>query len=317
MGCKAFISKGTRFNAAKRYTDETYFSTTILEFQMKCRMCAAQEFVIRTNPRERNFDYVSGIKKHTRNDIHQVELIEQRKKREQTQKQDTTVGDTTSNSDDDDVIMNQLETMARGKRKIMSEVDYMIKAQQFQDQYFQNDADSNATLRTAFRKDRKDRKRRRKEAQALGLHESIVLMDHNPEDAVAAKEKTYGDSKHREKVTFGNVRVSSIFSTKMSNSGKKKSSKTRIGSARKIPFASITSEVDRPDRVISSSIDSLKKSDREDDNDGEPKSKKKLLLGIRLNSSSKQLLKNDGLLVSSSKNWSAMDALGEYGSDSD
>jgi len=60
--CSAHIGKGTRFNAKKSLIG-SYFTTKIWQFDLKCRMCANQCFVICTNPKQRGFDYVSGIKK--------------------------------------------------------------------------------------------------------------------------------------------------------------------------------------------------------------------------------------------------------------
>ena len=60
--CGDHVGKGTRFNAVKTKVGN-YFSTPIWEFTMSCRVCAAQTFRIRTNPRERSFDYEQGIHK--------------------------------------------------------------------------------------------------------------------------------------------------------------------------------------------------------------------------------------------------------------
>jgi len=60
--CDSHVGKGTRFNATKKKCGE-YFTTKIWEFRTRCRSCSACDFVIRTNPRGRTFDYVSGIRK--------------------------------------------------------------------------------------------------------------------------------------------------------------------------------------------------------------------------------------------------------------
>ena len=60
--CDAIVGKGTRFNTHKAHVDD-YFTTKIYEFTTRCRACGKCEFKIRTNPKERTFDYVSGIRK--------------------------------------------------------------------------------------------------------------------------------------------------------------------------------------------------------------------------------------------------------------
>eukprot|EP01031_Cornospumella_fuschlensis_P032279 gene32279-39038_t len=62
LNCKRHMGKGLRFNAKKDKAGK-YFSTTIWEFKTKCYSCD-QEFVIRTNPQESTYDYVSGLRKH-------------------------------------------------------------------------------------------------------------------------------------------------------------------------------------------------------------------------------------------------------------
>eukprot|EP00939_MAST-03C_sp_MAST-3C-sp1_P001810 g1810.t1 len=59
--CKRYIGKGTRFNA-KKISAGTYFTTTIWEFRMKCPSCP-QRFVIRTDPENRDYAFLEGIKR--------------------------------------------------------------------------------------------------------------------------------------------------------------------------------------------------------------------------------------------------------------
>ena len=39
LGCKQSVGRGTRFNARKIKTDESYFTTPIFEFRLSCRKC--------------------------------------------------------------------------------------------------------------------------------------------------------------------------------------------------------------------------------------------------------------------------------------
>lgn len=61
LNCGIHIGQGTRYNAEKKEVDK-YFTTPIYEFQMKCTSCP-QIYVIRTNPKDATYDYISGIRK--------------------------------------------------------------------------------------------------------------------------------------------------------------------------------------------------------------------------------------------------------------
>jgi coiled-coil domain-containing protein 130 len=60
-GCGCHIAQGVRYNAEKKQVDK-YLSSPIFEFSMTCRRCN-HPFVIRTNPKEGRYDYVSGIRR--------------------------------------------------------------------------------------------------------------------------------------------------------------------------------------------------------------------------------------------------------------
>lgn len=60
-GCGIHIGQGTRYNAQKKKVD-MYMSTVIYEFQMKCHFCP-QIFIIRTDPKNNTYEYISGIRK--------------------------------------------------------------------------------------------------------------------------------------------------------------------------------------------------------------------------------------------------------------
>jgi hypothetical protein len=62
LGCKRHMSKGLRFNA-KKDRDGKYFTTTIYMFTMKCYSCD-MTFKVRTNPKDRTYDFVEGLRKH-------------------------------------------------------------------------------------------------------------------------------------------------------------------------------------------------------------------------------------------------------------
>ena len=60
LGCDRPVGRGTRFNATKTAAGK-YHTTTIWEFGMKCATCP-QRFVIRTDPKNCDYEFVSGIK---------------------------------------------------------------------------------------------------------------------------------------------------------------------------------------------------------------------------------------------------------------
>ncbi|CAN0339420.1 unnamed protein product [Discosporangium mesarthrocarpum] len=60
-GCERHLGKGTRFNAKKEQAGK-YFTTKIWEFSMKCPSCSTV-MVIRTDPKNTDYEYVEGIRK--------------------------------------------------------------------------------------------------------------------------------------------------------------------------------------------------------------------------------------------------------------
>ena len=216
-GCNAFVMRGTRFNAAKS-TAGMYFTTTIYEFRMKCRACRQHEYVIRTNPQERGFDYVEGITKQLKDD---------------GQIEDVPVNSAASND------LERLEQQQVYQRTSISEREQIQLLQQVNDRTYLNDADGNARVRAAFRSDRHTRKRQLKNAQALGWKQDMILLDESADDRVQAKQATFGNGKQRELQRLRKVRQESIFSAK------KQKPNTRSRS----DASSI-----RPDNVASSSM---------------------------------------------------------------
>ena len=61
LQCNRHMCKGLRFNAKKDSCGK-YLSTTLWSFSMKCPDCANQ-FLIKTNPKEDTYDMVEGIRK--------------------------------------------------------------------------------------------------------------------------------------------------------------------------------------------------------------------------------------------------------------
>lgn len=168
---------------------------------MSCRICS-HPFRIRTNPQERGFDYVEGIKIQAGQEPSK-ELLER----------------TFSTNMDVPDALEKLEAAARGKKKLMTEIDQLEGLQKLNEKTKLNDAVSNAAVRARFREDRKQKRARIREAKSLGWRDGMEVVGTTLDDQVAAKETVFGRSKETEKKRFGAVKQSSIFST---DQGKRK-----------------------------------------------------------------------------------------------
>lgn len=60
--CSSMLAKGVRFNAQKK-TIGKYFSTSIIEFAMRCHYCT-NRFVMKTDPEHCGYSVVSGCTKY-------------------------------------------------------------------------------------------------------------------------------------------------------------------------------------------------------------------------------------------------------------
>jgi coiled-coil domain-containing protein 130 len=263
VGCLHVISKGTRFNAHKAHVGD-YFTTKIYEFTMKCRICKTSKFVIRTNPKGRCFDYISGIKKKVEEfdtidakslgmidteDGNGIQSFTNRNMTRSTNecKKSTSVNINTSTSTSNAIDKLQKEKI--GERKAMTERDAMEKLMKYNNITMLNDATSNSNLRSKYRVVRKAKKRRLEEAQRKGLGMGIELLEstdadsnlshsvfvfHNEknvngikknDDAVARRIR-HEKSQKVEKQKFGTIRASSIFSHNGQSQNQTRSQKT-------------------------------------------------------------------------------------------
>lgn len=211
--CSAHVGKGTRFNAHKAHVDD-YFTTKIYEFTTKCRACAQSTFKIRTNPQERTFDYIEGIRKKVEEfdttEAGTAGII------------DTDVGagiipSSGAGSSTVDSNLSRLERTAAGERKAQTEYGRLESIQRLNDSTTKDDAGSNANLRATYRKARQGRKRRIGDAEAIGLGRNIELAEVNTADDATSKEVFAqrividGKARKRERDSFQAVRSESIF----------------------------------------------------------------------------------------------------------
>lgn len=215
--CEAVVGKGTRFNAHKAHVDD-YFSSKIYEFTTKCRSCADCEFKIRTNPKDGTFDYVVGIRKKieefnsTEAGTHGVidtdfgpGIFEYRD------------GKIDAPSKESPEALHLLEKNARSHRKTLTEHEQMSSLLQLNTK-LETDADANAALRSTFRKDRKAKKRRLKDAISAGLGRGIEMSEETDDDVFTAKrlmQTKYDMQAHQlERDSYKSLRASGIFGSK-------------------------------------------------------------------------------------------------------
>ncbi|KAL7542078.1 hypothetical protein ACHAXR_011491 [Thalassiosira sp. AJA248-18] len=245
--CDAIVGKGTRFNAHKAHVDD-YFTTKIYEFTTRCRACQECEFKIRTNPKERTFEYVSGIRKKVE-EFDSAEagthgVIDTEFGNGILQYKNGKVLDAPENNNNNpgaSTALHLLEKNVTGHRKAQTEHEHMTSLLELNSKMGE-DANANSLIRATFRKDRKAKKRRLGEAAGMGLGKGIELLSSSSgdsrtvEDATLAKRvmdasRRSRDGAHRsEKDKFRSVRTGSIFS-----SSQKKSSEHKQCGRRKMP----------------------------------------------------------------------------------
>jgi len=223
--CGAHVGKGTRFNARKEHVDD-YFSTKIWEFTMKCRACSESKFVIRTNPKGRCFDYLSGIKKKVEEfdtiDAGSLGVIDTDDGRGIQKYSNGTlhgknISDATSSSSSNVSAIDKLQQEKIGERKALTERDAMEYLMKHNDNTMHDDATSNSKLRSTYRVVRKAKKRRLLDACKKGLGKGIELPEISVKDTTLARSAFVNeknkDEKSRmvEREKFSALRGGSIF----------------------------------------------------------------------------------------------------------
>ena len=214
--CGQIIRRGTRFNAKKTECEEKYYTSKIYEFQMNCRRCGESEFIIRTNPKGRCFDYISGIKKKMEEfdtaEAGTLGVI------------DTDIGNGIFSSSDAGVSIDENDDIAHMEkqnediRRVNGKMDAIRQSFEFQRTHMMDDHASNAKLRASFRVDRKAKKQRLAKAASMGLGRGIEVSEEQKADLIYAS-RAFEDSfeiQHRKVVqretnAFGQVRKQSIF----------------------------------------------------------------------------------------------------------
>jgi len=173
-GCKRAIGRGTRFNARKiRPTSgpQTYFSTKIWEFRMKCATCP-QEFVIRTDPKNRDYEFVSGIRR-----------INSMPTAKQAENFELTTEDKAARLESD--AFYKLEHEEEDKRKAEAQLSVVAKLHKISDANHRDDYKLNRLLRARVRGGRKQRKELAEEGRKVGFN--FALLAESADDKTEAK----------------------------------------------------------------------------------------------------------------------------------
>jgi coiled-coil domain-containing protein 130 len=230
LTCGTPVGRGTRFNARKVRAG-AYISSPIYEFHMTCRICAVAEFVIRTNPKEQSFDYISGI--HRRQDFSNT----------------TAAAAATSVTSSFPTKLNglsQLEASVNEKRKIETDRDALEALLRVNERTFGADFQNNSSIRSSFRIDRKKKKARLESATKLGWAKGMeVLLESDLEDIVKSKLVTFSNGRHVERQKLHHVQSSSMFPPK-------DESKRRPSSRRQKEDSNVRQRGDKP-KIWSSS----------------------------------------------------------------
>lgn len=179
LGCHLSIAKGVRFNAEK-FKAGNYHSTTIWGFRMKSPCCKTP-IEIRTNPKEADYDVVTGVRRKLSS------LVARRMAEEEE------AGDMVKPGDTDHVgearaahrvagnKMSRLESkltkerVARGSHRNLE----TLKERSY-DRYGE-DSERNRELRRSMRSVRHEVRNRERRRDELGLCDAITLL---PESVV-------------------------------------------------------------------------------------------------------------------------------------
>lgn len=236
FGCKQSIGRGTRYNARKIKTDQFYFTTPIVEFNLSCRNCK-EPWVIRTDPKERGFEYVSGVKRQAGQDRNLIE--------------EGVASAAVVNSQR--TSLDALEAAAvkktNAKRTLteLEELEGLVKLNQSTNAGG-NDVDHNASIRKAFRMDRREKRKTLVEGKQLGWKKGMALLQVNDGDILHSKEASYGNASKQERAKLSNVRKSSIFeSSRQAKNHKRMSGSSRSSSSAPDTIVSAAA----PDPVLS------------------------------------------------------------------
>lgn len=195
-GCHEHIARGVRYNAEKKKCG-TYFSSDVFEFQMNCHLCG-QRFIIKTDPQNRDYEFVSGLRRKVETfDVKDIGTREFDEKEQALMRTDA---------------IRSLENKEEDALNFQKAVPALDGIKSIQDRLYQDEDSLNRTVRDKLRGMRKAEERRENRAKAAGL--GIHLLPTSKSDIKASrsvlfhkKTKAEVDAKLREI----NAKTGSIF----------------------------------------------------------------------------------------------------------
>jgi len=165
---------------------------------------SCRPWVIRTDPKERGFAYISGVKRQAGQERNLVEAS-------------LGTGDAITASVDGHggriTSLEKLESATVAKRTFATEIEELAALRNLNQRASAdgNDVDHNALIRKTFRIDRREHHRRLKGAKSLGWKKGMTLLPSNESDILASKEICYGRASATERHRFSRLKKSSIF----------------------------------------------------------------------------------------------------------
>ena len=195
-GCHEHIARGVRYNAEKKKCG-TYFSSDVFEFQMNCHLCG-QRFIIKTDPQNRDYEFVSGLRRKVETfDVKDIGTREFDEKEQALMRTDA---------------IRSLENKEEDALNFQKAVPALDGIKSIQDRLYQDEDSLNRSVRDKLRGMRKAEERRENRAKAAGL--GIHLLPTSKSDIKASrsvlfhkKTKAEVDAKLREI----NAKTGSIF----------------------------------------------------------------------------------------------------------
>ncbi len=202
-GCGRHINRGTRFNA-KKEQDGAYYSTKIWAFFMKCPTCP-QRFIIKTDPKNRDYEFVEGIKKQDKSYDPEEVGVELLPDEERAKKAITADA------------MDKLQHDKEGKLRAAAKRSRLENLLDWSNSAHMDDYDLNASLRSVMRGKRKRKLELEEEAASKGL--GIRLLELSPSDVQAAKASGAGTvARHaafgKEAARFLQIKAESVMCSK-------------------------------------------------------------------------------------------------------
>ena len=175
LKCNRHMCKGLRFNAKKDKIGK-YFSTTLYSFTMKCYNCQ-QQFVIKTDPEHRSYDFAEGLRK-----------MEQ----DFTPDEGDSLLQTTSEEVKEALVndpMFRLQYDKEGKIKADIAKGTIEDLIDLKDVTTKNDIDANRLLRRKHRTQKHRDEELRLEAKAIGI--GFPLVEPSPSDTILAQKVNF------------------------------------------------------------------------------------------------------------------------------